>query len=82
MSLRIYHGGNCTKPSNCSDKIKMSNSTTGCQIKSFIPVENMNVEKLRETYSNINTFSQVSLKWIQKMTSLHCLLLPTLFSFL
>ena len=55
----------------------MSNSTTGCQIKSFIPVENMNAEKLRETYSNTNTFSQVSLKWIQKIASLHCLLLPT-----
>ena len=37
-----------TKPSNCSDKIKMPKSSTGCRIKSIIPVENMNIEKLRD----------------------------------
>ena len=29
-------------------KIKMSKSTTGCRIKSFIPVEKTYVEKLRD----------------------------------
>ena len=83
LSLKIHHGGSCTKPSNCSDKIKMSKNTTGCQIESFIPIENMNVEKLRATKSNRCKFSQVSLKWIQKSASLRCLLPPTLnFSFL
>ena len=45
----MHHGGSCTKPSNYSDQIKMPKSTTGCQIKSFILAENMNVEKLIET---------------------------------
>ena len=82
VSLRIHHGGSCTKPSNCSDEIKMSKSTTGCQIESFIPIENMNVEKLRATKSNRYKFSQAWLKWIQKSASLRCLLPPTLkFSF-
>ena len=36
LSLRTYHGGSCTKPLNCSDKIKMPKSTTGCRRKSFI----------------------------------------------
>ena len=29
LSSRIHHGGSCTKPSNCSDKINMPKSTTG-----------------------------------------------------
>ena len=62
LSLRIHHGRSCTKPSNCSDKIKMPKSTTGCWIKSFIPVENMNVAKLRDIYCNLNYSSQVSLR--------------------
>ena len=49
IGVSLLHGGSCTKPSNCSDKIKMPKSTTGCRIKSFIPVENMNVEKLIDT---------------------------------
>ena len=49
LSLRIHRRGRWTKPSNCSNRIKMPKSTTGCQIKSFIQVENMNVEKLRDT---------------------------------
>ena len=50
------------KSSNCSNKIKMSKSTTGCQTNSFIPVENLNVEKLRAAKINANKFSQVCLK--------------------
>ena len=49
LYLRIHHGGSCMKPSNCCDKIKMPTSTTGSRIKSFIPVENTNVEKLIDT---------------------------------
>ena len=45
-------------------KIKMPKNTAGYQIKSFIPIENVIVEKLRATKSNPNMFSQVSLKWI------------------
>ena len=48
--------------SNYSDKVKMPKSTKGCQIKSFIPVKNMNFENLIDTLSNINTFNEVSLK--------------------
>ena len=40
----------------------MPTSTTGGQIKSFMPIENTNVEKLRATKSNLNKFSQVALK--------------------
>ena len=39
----------------------MPKSTTGCQIISFITIENMNVEKLRATKSNPNMFIQVSI---------------------
>ena len=38
--------GKLHKASNYSDEIKMLKSITGCRIKSFIPVENMNVKKL------------------------------------
>ena len=82
LSLRIDHGGSFTKPENCSDEIKMPKSTTEYRIKSFIPIENMNVEKLRDSKSNPSKFSKVSLTWIQKSASLRCLLPPTLmFSF-
>ena len=77
LSLRMHHKGSCTKSSNCSDKIKMSKSTTGCWIKSFIPVENKNVKKFRATKSNINIFSQVSIKWIQKSASISALHITT-----
>ena len=40
----------------------MLKSTTGDQIKSFMPIENINVEKLRATKSNLSKFSQVALK--------------------
>ena len=40
----------------------MPESTSGCLIKNFMPVENMNVKKFRATKSNINIFSQVSLE--------------------
>ena len=69
LSLRTHHGGSCTKPSNCFDKLEMPRSTTGCRIKSFMSVQIMNVEKLRDTESNLNTFSQVSVIWIQKSAS-------------
>ena len=77
LSLRIHHGESCTKLSNCSDKIKMPKSTTGCPIKSFILIENLNVEELSATWSNLNNFSQVCLKRIQKSASLRCSLPPT-----
>ena len=77
-SLRIHRGESCIISSNCSNKIKLSKSTTGCQIKSFIPTENLNVEKLIATKINPNKFSQVSLKWIQKSASLRGWLLPTM----
>ena len=48
----------------------MSKSATGCRIKCFIPIENINVEKLRVAKFNPNEFSQVCLKWIQKSASL------------
>ena len=38
--------GKLHKASNYSDEIKMLKSIAGCRIKSFIPVENMNVKKL------------------------------------
>ena len=61
----------------------MPKSTTGYRIKSFIPIENMNIEKLRDSKSNPSKFSKVFLTWIQKSASLRCLLPPTLmFSFL
>ena len=83
LSLRTHHGGKCAKPSNSSDKIKMTENTTGWRIKSFIPAENINVEKLRDILSNLTISSRVSLKWIQKSSSLLSLLRPTLmFSFL
>ena len=83
LSLRIHHGVSCTKSSNCSNKIKMPKKTTGSQIKGFILIGNMNIEKLISTKSNPNNFSQDFLKWIQKSASLHCLLPPThMFSFL
>ena len=83
LSLRINHWGRCTKSPNCSNKIKMPKSTTGCRIKSFTPTENMNVETLRLTRISPNIFSQVSLKLIQKSASLRCSLPPALmFSFL
>ena len=53
---------NGMKPWNCSDKIKMPKNAIGFRIKSFIPIENMNIEKLRDTYSKENAFSQVSFK--------------------
>ena len=81
LSLRIHHGWSCTKPSNCSDKIKMPKSTTGCRIKSFLPVENMNVEKLRDIQSNQNNSSQVPLKLIQKSASFRCIFSLHLFLF-
>ena len=34
---------------DCSDNIKMPKSTTGCGIKSFMPVKNMSLEKLGDT---------------------------------
>ena len=76
-SLRIRHSylssnlRSRTKSSNCSNKIKMSKSTTGCRIKSFIRIENMNVKKFRATKSDINIFSHISLKWIQKSACLY-----------
>ena len=61
----------------------MPKSTSGYRIKSFIPIENMNIEKLRDSKSNPSKFSKVFLTWIQKGASLRCLLPPTLmFSFL
>ena len=75
------HRGSCTKPSNCSNKIKMPKSTTGCRIKSFLPVENMNVEKLRDIQSNLNNSSQVPLKLIQKSASFRCIFSLYLFLF-
>ena len=44
----------------------MPKNTTGCRIKSSIPTENMNVEKLRATKCNSSIFSQVSLKMNSK----------------
>ena len=38
----------------------MPKSTTGFQIKSFIPIENMNSEKPIATKRNPDNFSQVS----------------------
>ena len=35
--------------SHCSNRIKMPKNTITCQIKSFIPIENMNVEKISFT---------------------------------
>ena len=67
LSLRMYHVGSSTKSSTCSNKTKMLKSTTGCRIKNFIPTENMNFEKLRAGKINPNKFSQVCLKWIQKV---------------
>ena len=58
LSLRIHHEGSCTKPSSCSDKIKMSKSTTGCRIKSFILVENMYVKKVKDTQSSKNELAR------------------------
>ena len=52
----------CMKSSNHTNKIKMPKSTAGCRVKSFIPTENINIEKLRDTIINPNKFSQVSLK--------------------
>ena len=46
-------------------------SRTGCQIKSFIPVENVNVEKLRTAKINPNKFSQLCLEEIGKSASLN-----------
>ena len=47
----------------------MPKSTTGCRIKSFIPVENMNVEKLRETQSSINKLARSLLNEFKKVVS-------------
>ena len=47
---------------NCSNKIKMPKNATACQIKSFVPTENMNVEKLRITKIKRNKFSLVCRK--------------------
>ena len=58
LLLRIHHGGSCTKSSNCSNKIVMPKSTTGCRIKSFLPIENMNIEKPIATKSSPNNFSK------------------------
>ena len=43
-------------------KPRCRNSTTACRIKSFIPIENRNIEKLGATKNNPNMFDQVSLK--------------------
>ena len=82
-NIAVCLGRSCTKLSNCYwNEINTPESTTECQIKTFIPIENMNVENLRATKSNRNMFSQVSFEWLQKSTSLRCLLSPTLmFSF-
>ena len=40
---------NGMKSLNCFDKIEMLKTIIGCRIKSFLPIENMNVEKLRDT---------------------------------
>ena len=45
----------------------MPKSTTGCRIESFIPIENMNFEKLRATKSNTNMFSRVSINEFKKV---------------
>ena len=58
----MHRGGSCKKSSTCSNKIKMPKSSTGCRIKTFIPVENMNVEKLRADKINPNKLSQVCFK--------------------
>ena len=58
----MHYGGSCAKSSTCPNKIKMPKSTTGCRIKCFIPIENMNVEKCRAAKINPNKFSQVCLK--------------------
>ena len=81
LSLRINHEGSCKKSSNCSNKIKMPKSTTGCRIRSFIPIEKMSVERCRAAMINPNKFSQVSLKWTQKSAPLRCSLPPTLLFF-
>ena len=48
-----------------------------------MPIENMNVEKLRATKINTNKFTEVRLKWIQKSAFPPCSLPPTpMFSFL
>ena len=61
----------------------MPKGTTGCRAKRFIPIENMNVEKLKTIKINPNKFSQVCRKGIQKRASLRCSVPPTLmFSFL
>ena len=48
------------------NKIKMPKNTTAYTIKSYIPIENTNVEKLRFTKINIHKISKIYLKWIQK----------------
>ena len=47
--------------SNWSNEIKMLKNTTTLRIKSFVSLENINVEKLRFTKINANKFSQVCL---------------------
>ena len=69
--------------SHCSNKIKVSKNTTAFRIKSYIPMEDMNLEKLRFTKINSSKFSQVILEWLKESVSLHYMLLPALmFSFL
>ena len=79
----MHDGGDLTKSSTCSNTIKMPKHTTGCRIRSFMPIENMNVEELRATKINTNKFTEVRLKRIQKSAFPPCSLPPTLmFSFL
>ena len=47
--------------SNWSNEIEMSKNTTTLRIKSFVSLENINVEKLRFNKINANKFSQVCL---------------------
>ena len=58
LSLKECTMESCTKPPNCSDKIKMPKSTAGCWIKIFIPIENMNVDL--SNFSQLSNFSDLS----------------------
>ena len=55
---------------NYSNKLKMPKNTTACPITSFIPAENMNVEKFRFSKMNSNKFSQVCIKKIFLVSAL------------
>ena len=74
LSLRMHHGWSCTKSSNCSNKIKMSKSTTGYRIKSFMPIESINVEKLSESYQRLPKYVWPSLSQMNSKKFISALL--------